>query len=320
MPKIVYFAVVPPEVRDIVASQAPEGFDFYSLESGSPEEKLARLREADYLLVATEKITEELLAQAPHLKLIQHQGVGYDNIDLAACARRGIPVALTPEGTSIGVAEHTILLILALYKKLPCAHQSVKEGRWLVWELRPESYELCGKQLGLIGFGRIGQEVAQRARAFDTRVVYFDTVRPAPEVEEQFEVEFLPFEELLRTSDIVSLHVPRTPQTVGLLGERELGLMKPSAVLINTARGGIVEEGALYRALKEGRIAGAGLDVFDQEPPSPNNPLFTLDNVVLTPHISAGTRDALVTKMRAAFANMVRVHRGEPPINRVSTQ
>lgn len=320
MPKIVYFAKVPAGVREIVRKQVPEGFDFCSLETGSQEEKLARIGEADYILVSTEKITEELLSHAPKLKLIQHQGVGYDNIDLAAAARHNVPVALTPEGTTVGVAEHTILLILSVYKKLPIAHQSLKDGQWLVWELRPDSYELAGKQLGLIGFGRIGQEVTRRARAFDASVVYFDSLRPAPEIEQRLEATFMPLDELLRTSDIVSIHVPRTPETMGLIGEQQLAMMRPTAILINTARGGLVDEDALYRALKERRIAGAGLDVFLKEPADPSNPLFTLNNVVITPHIAAGTKDALTTKMQAAFANMVRVNNGEAPIHQVTAQ
>lgn len=318
MPKVLYLATVPPEVHEIVRSQAPEGWEFCSLETRAPEERLSKIRDADFVLVATEMIGEELLAAAPRLKLIQHQGVGYDNIDLHAAARRGVRVALTPEGTTTGVAEHTLLLILALYKKLPIAHRSLQEGRWLVWDLRPESYELAGKQLGLIGFGRIGQEVAKRALAFEARPVYHDAVRPSRELEEKLGASYLGIDELLSTSDIVSVHVPRTPQTIGLIGRRELSMMKATAILINTARGGIVNEVALYETLKERRIAGAGLDVFEREPADPANPLFTLDNVVATPHIAAGTRDALVTKMKAAFANMLRVHRGEPPINPVA--
>mgnify|MGYP005850897319 CR=1 FL=1 len=318
MPKVVYFATVPPAVRDIVASQVPEGWEFTTLTSGDPQEKETKFREADYILVATERITEEMLANAPRLRLIQHQGVGYDNIDMAAARRRGVPVALTPEGTSVGVAEHTFLLILSLYKKILQAHRSLIEGKWLVWDLRPHSYEICGKTIGLIGFGRIGQEVAKRAVAFEAKPVYCDVVPASPEVERRCGATRLSLEELLRTSDIVSLHVPRTPQTVGMIGARELALMKATAVLINTARGGLVDEAALYRALAERRIAGAGLDVFEEEPPAPDNPLFGLDNVVLTPHISAGTKDALVTKMKAAFANMLRVHQGVPPHNQVS--
>jgi D-3-phosphoglycerate dehydrogenase len=317
MPRVVYFATVPPAVRDIVASQVPEGWEFLTLETGSAQEREAKFREADYILVATEKITDEMLASAPRLRLIQHQGVGYDNIDVAAATRRGIPVALTPEGTSVGVAEHTFLLILSLYKKLLRAHRSLVEGEWLVWELRPHSYEICGKQIGLIGFGRIGQEVAKRALAFEAKPVYYDVMPVPAEVERRCGASRLSLEDLLRTSDIVSLHVPRTPQTVGMIGWRELSLMKETAVLINTARGGLVDEAALYEALVERRIAGAGLDVFEKEPPSPDNPLLRLDNVVLTPHISAGTRDALITKMKFAFANMVRVHQGAPPLNRV---
>ncbi|MHB1414988.1 MAG: 2-hydroxyacid dehydrogenase [Chloroflexota bacterium] len=317
MPKVVYFATVPDDVRDIVAAEVPAGWEFTVLEPGSPAEKTAKFSEADFVLVSTEKITEPMLANAPRLKLIQHQGVGYDNIDVAAAARHGIPVALTPEGTSVGVAEHTFLLILALYKQLLLAHRSLLEGKWLIWDLRPSSYEIHGKQLGLIGFGRIGQEVTKRAVAFGASIAYYDVVPAAAETELRYGAKPLPLDELLRTSDIVSVHVPRTPQTVGLIGAHELGLMKPTAVLINTARGGLVDEAALYRALKERRIAGAGLDVFSKEPPPADDPLFTLDNVVVTPHISAGTRDALITKMKAAFSNMVRVHRGEEPINRV---
>jgi len=289
-----------------------------SLEGGDEEEMLAKIARADFLLVATTPVTERLLAAAPRLKLIQHQGVGYDNVDVEAAARRSIPVALTPEGTTVGVAEHVFLLILALYKRLRAAESALRCGEWLQWALRPRCYEIAGKTLGIVGLGRIGRAVAKRAQAFEVaEILYYDIARPEPVVEQGLGATFCPFHDLLRRADIVTLHVPLTEGTWGMIGAQELGLMGKQAILINTARGALVNEGALYHVLATGQIAGAGLDVFAQEPTPLDNPLLGLDNVVVTPHIAAGTRDALRTKMAAAFANMVRVAQGEEPIHKV---
>jgi D-3-phosphoglycerate dehydrogenase len=274
--------------------------------------------EADFLLVATTPLTAEVIAAAPRLKLIQHQGVGYDNVDVEAAARAGVPVGLTPEGTSKPVAEHVILLILCLYRNLLTANQTLRQGKWLQWELRPGSYDLREKRLGIVGLGRIGREVARRARAFECSLLYYDIVRAPPQVEAELEVVYTSFQELLSGSDIVTLHLPCTKDTQGLIGAAQLAHMRPTALLINTARGGLVDESALYQALKSGQIAGAGLDVFAVEPPAPDHPLLQLDNVVATPHIAAGTCDALATKMRAAFANMQRVAQGQAAHNLVA--
>lgn len=313
--KILYAEPIPADLQAIAAAALPSGFRLEVVPDKVRGELLRRLADADFVVVATTRVDAELLRAAPRLRLVQHQGVGYNNVDLAACARAGVPVALTPEGTTIGVAEHTILLILALYKHLRVAEAAVRDGGWPVWELRSRSFELAGKTLGLVGFGRIGREVARRARAFDARIVYYDPFRAPADVEQGLEAAFLPLDELLSRADIVSLHLPLSDETRDLIGARELALMRPSAILINTARGPLVDEAALTRALTTGQIAGAGLDVFRQEPPEPGNPLLALENVVLTPHISAGTRDAFATKMRAAFANMACVARGEPPLN-----
>lgn len=321
MHRVVYLQAVPATVLEIIRGQLPAGFELESLEEANEEEMRTKVARADFLLVATIPVTEELLAAAPRLKLIQHQGVGYDNVDVEAAARRGIPVALTPEGTTVGVAEHVFLLILALYKQLRKAEGALRRGEWLQWELRAGSYEIAGKRLGIVGLGRIGRAVAQRARAFEVaEILYHDLLRCPPEVEERLGAAFWPFHDLLRRGDIVTLHVPLTETTRGMIGVRELELMGEHAVLINTARGGLVDEAALYNALAAGQIAGAGLDVFVQEPPSPDNPLLSLDNVVVTPHIAAGTQDALQTKMAAAFANMVRVAKGERPLHQVRTR
>jgi len=314
---VVYLEVVPPEVLDIVRSRLPAGFHLQAVSDHGDAAVREALRDADFVLVATRPLPRELIAQAPRLRLIQHQGVGYENIDIAAAHAAGVPVALCPEGTTTGVAEHTILLILAVYKQLLLADRSVRQGEWLQFGLRANSFELAGKRLGLVGFGRIGRAVARRARAFDAEVCYYDLVRAPRKVERDLRVSFLSLEELLAGSDIISLHVPSTPETRHLINEETLALMRRQSILINTARGALVDQAALVRALRDGRLAGAGLDVFEEEPPRPDDPLLSLSNVVLTPHIAAGTRDALMAKMEAAFANMLRVTRGEEPLHLV---
>lgn len=314
--RVVYLESVPPAVEAIIRSCLPDGF---TLRVRRAEESPAALvGEAEFILVATTPLTAEMIAAAPGLKLIQHQGVGYDNVNVEAAARAGVPVALTPEGTSSPVAEHVILLVLSLYRNLLAANQALRQGQWLRWELRPQSYDLRGKRLGIVGLGRIGREVAQRARAFECRLLYYDVVQAPVEVEAELGVIYTPFNDLLAQSDIVTLHVPCTESTQGMISAPELARMRPTALLINTARGELVDEAALYQALISGQIAGAGLDVFAGEPPAPDHPLLQLDNVVATPHIAAGTRDALVAKMQAAFTNMQRVTQGLPPHNQVT--
>ena len=318
MYKVAYLQVLPPDVLEIVRDQLPSGFELEALGEPSHDEVLRCVADADFVLVATTPVTEQVIAAAPKLKLIQHQGVGYDNIDVEAAMRRGIAVALTPEGTTVGVAEHVFLLILALYKQLRRAEGALRRGEWLQWALRSRSYEIKGKILGIVGLGRIGRAVAKRARGFDvSEILYCDRIRPAPELERELGVVLCPFVDLLRRADIVTLHVPLTGETRGMLGSEELLLMGEQAILINTARGALVDPGALYRALTTGQIGGAGLDVFVPEPPQPDDPLLSLDSVVVTPHIAAGTRDALKIKMAAAFANMLRAALGEAPIHQV---
>ena len=314
---IVYGEPVPGDLRTLARELLPSGFRLDVVTSRDRDELLRLVREADFLLVSTARVDEEVLRAAPRLRLVQHQGVGYDNIDVAVCRRAGVLVALTPEGTTIGVAEHTLLLILAVLRHLPAADEAVRRGEWPVWTMRSRSFELAGKTVGLIGFGRIGREVARRARAFDTTVLYHDAVRAPAEVEAELGAAYVPRDDLLRRADVVSLHAPLTAETRGMIGERELRLMRPTAIVINTARGALVDEEALARALQKGWIAGAGLDVFAQEPPDPANPLLACANAILTPHIAAGTRDGYQTKLRAAFANMARVARGEPPLHEV---
>jgi phosphoglycerate dehydrogenase-like enzyme len=296
------------DIHAAIRAEMPPGWRLTT--PGRGRDYSRELAACDFILVADRAITAADLGAAPRLRMIQHQGVGYEKIDLVACRERGIPVALTPEGTTTGVAEHTLLLILALYKQLLKAANAVRAGRWPQWELRSTSHEIAGKTLGLVGFGRIGREVARLAAAFNARVIYFDPLVAAGPRSPAKRTNSLT--RLLRSSDIVSLHLPLTPVSRRLINAGSLAKMKRGAILINTSRGELVDEAALAAALASGRLAGAGLDVLAREPPARDHPLLRRANVLITPHIAAGTRDALATKMRAAFANMLRQTRGEP--------
>ncbi len=315
---VLYAEPLPDDLAAIFRAELPDGFRLQTVETRGRDELLRHARETDFIVVATARIDEEVLSTAPRLRLVQHAGVGYDNVDLAACGRAGVPLALMPLNVETGVAEHAILLILAVYKQLLRMDAAVRAGRWPNWALRASCFELAGKTLGLIGFGRVGRAVARRARAFDASIVYHDLIRAPRDVEEAVGAVPLTLDALLDRADIVSVHVPLTTETRGLIGARELRLLQPHAVLINTARGPVIDETALIEALATGRIAGAGLDVLEREPPDPGNPLLRLENVVLTPHIGTGTRDAFAAKMRGSAANIRRVASGERPLFEVS--
>lgn len=313
MNNVFYMSRVPPSHREVTLSVEPPEFTNTWIESDDPDELRRNLAAADFIV--TGRISGEQIGLAPRLRMIQMGGVGYEQIDVAAAEARGIPVAITPEGTVVGVSEHTVMVILALYKHLTEAHDAMVDGRWIHDRLRPICLMLEGKRVGIVGLGRIGREVAKRLRGFDVDLVYHDVVRQPPEVEQRVGAAFLPLDELLASSAVVTLHVFLAEGSRHLIGERELGLMKETAVLVNTSRGGVVDEAALYRVLKDRRILGAALDVFELEPTPPANPILKLDNVLLTPHMATGNRDAMIKKSQATYANFQRVLRGEPPIN-----
>ncbi len=314
MPKVFYNSYATPEVYAIIRAAAPDDYELVTLDADSDDERVQKLASADVAIVAAYPLRKALIDAAPRLRLVQHQGVGWqDTVDADALFARGIRLATTPQGTTEGVAEHTILLMLAACKLLPYADRELREGRFHINALRPFSRELAGHKIGYLGFGRIGQAVARRLRAFGCTAIYHDPALPADaERDAALAAVGVGFDELLRQADVLTIHIPLTTATRGLLGHAALAAMKPDAIVVNTARGGIVDEDALADALAAGRLGAAGLDVFAKEPPDPKHPLFSLRNVVVSPHISAGTRDALATKMRAAFANIERFHRGEP--------
>ena len=313
MRKVLYLSHATPQVYAIIREAVPTGFELVTLERDSDDERRAKVADCEVVIVAASGFRRAVIEHARCLKLVHHQGVGWqDTTDHEVLKARGLPLALTPEGTTLGVAEHTVLLMLAALKLLPHADAELRQGRFHINALRPVSRELNGMTVGYIGMGRIAQAVAERLRAFGTKGVYCD-----PNVPAFAGLEKKSFDEVLQESDIVSLHLPLTAQTRNLMGPAQIARMKPGAYLVNTARGGLIDEAALAKALESGHLAGAALDVFEAEPVPAGHPLARLRNVVLTPHISAGTRDALRTKMRALFANVERFYRGEPLQNRV---
>jgi glyoxylate reductase/D-3-phosphoglycerate dehydrogenase len=239
---------------------------------------------------------------------------GYDNVDLEAARRAKVPLSNNGGANAISVSEHAIMLMLTVARKVIWQHGSVSGGRWRGNGPAPRMYELYDKTLGIVGLGTIGKKVARLAKAFGMRVQYYDIARLSEDAEDALGVKFRLLRELLRTSDFVSLNVPLNDSTRHMIGAGELALMKPTAILVNTCRGPVIDEPAFVRALGDGKLFGAGLDVFDQEPTPPDNPLLKLDNVVLTAHFAGPTWDNHVARFRNAFDNVQRVARGEPAL------
>ncbi len=264
-------------------------------------------------------VTAEMVAGAKRLRLICQPSIGYQHIDIEATQRAGIPVSNTAGANAVGVAEHTIMFLLCLLKKGLYAHVRTSEGHWGQVEMFGMGVrELMGKAFGIVGMGRIGQEVAARARCFGCNIVYHDPRRLAPEVEGKLAVSYMDLDVLLREADIVSLHVPLTAQTDKLIGRDELAMMKPGAILLNLARGEVVDDEALAEALASGQLSGAGIDVFSEEPVNPSNPLLTARNIMLSPHIAGTTDESRGRMMEMTLANIRRVLNGEKPQNVVN--
>ncbi len=307
---------------------AEYGFDFMSPFSGDDAEADALLAGADVFLVQRRPLTAAMINSAPKLKFIQKYGCRRDGIDLQAARQRGLGVALMSLPGTAAVAEHVFALMLSAAKRIVVAHQLTASGAYQQLGIQPQVTsershafqwmkitgleELRRLTLGIIGFGEIGTEVAKRAHAFEMDVIYHDHQQLEPDLEAELGVKYCSKDELLQRADFITLHAPHTPMTDKMIGARELTLMKPTAFLINCSRGGVIDEAALVEALHEHRIAGAGLDVFLQEPVPFDHPLLALDNVILTPHIAGGKGGARERQPRSVFANIRRVFDGQP--------
>jgi phosphoglycerate dehydrogenase-like enzyme len=309
----------PDVILDIARALTPPGFELVVASPGTPEFYTAAA-DAEYFLGFARNMGGEFFRSAPKLRLVQLTSAGYDQVDLEAARKAGVPVANNGGANAVAVAEHTLMLMLAVVKRLVWHHNNVAAGKWRVGDLAAARVsELAGKTLGIVGLGNIGKKVARRAAAFDMRIVYYDIVRLAEAEEDALGVRFVLLSELLRDADVVSLHVPLDDTTRRMIGEAELARMKPSAVLVNTCRGPVVDEDALCKALMTGALAGAGLDVMVDEPPAPGHPLLQLPSVTLTPHSAGPTWDNWTARFRNGFDNIQRVAAGRAPLWVVSS-
>ena len=312
--KIVFIPKQPDAILDMAKRLTPPGFELVVVDQDTPEFYEA-IKDAEYVMGLGRPIAGEFFRSAPKLKLVQLLSAGYDRVDIESARKAKVSVANNGGANAIAVSEHAILLMLAVLKRLVVFHNDVVAGKWRVGNhFDSRVFELHGKTLGIVGLGNIGKKVARRAKAFDTRVQYYDIRRLSEAEEDALGVRFVLFDELLRTSDIVSLHVPLDDSTRNLIGARELGLMKREAIIVNTCRGPVIDEAALFDALKNNRISGAGLDVMVDEPPKAEHPFFTLPNVTLTPHSAGPTWENWTARFRNGFDNIQRVAAGRAPL------
>jgi phosphoglycerate dehydrogenase-like enzyme len=310
-PTIVFAPLLGPDVRAIADQLCPSNFEFRNV---APAELPTALLDADYLCGFIGPIDSDvLMAAAQHrLKLVQLMSAGYDRFNIEGARLAHLPVADNGGANAIAVAEHAIMLMLCAMKQVHALDAAVRRGAWRGGVGRV--FELYGSTVGIVGMGRIGREVARRLAGWEANLVYYDPIRLAADLEHQLHVRYMELDDLLRAADAVTVHVPLNAKTRNLIDAESLSLMKPSAVIVNTARGGIVDEEALANAIGDGQLLGAGLDVFSQEPVSVENPLLDLTNVTLTPHSAGPTWQSFPRRFSNCFANIERVQRGEKPL------
>jgi phosphoglycerate dehydrogenase-like enzyme len=301
------------EVASALVSTAPPGFAVSVVSSKASEAEIVdAIADAEFLVLHPAAVSANALRAASKLRLIQLLTAGYDQIDLALTKALGVPVATNGGANSWAVAEHTVALLLALYKRICDCDRSVREGTWRKPITGFNTYEVAGKTVGLVGFGNIGRKVARRLHAFETRILYFDPI-PAADIERDLGATRVLLSALLREADVVSLHLPLRHDTRGSIGAAEFASMKSTAVLLNTSRAEIVDEPALLAALTGGQIRGAGLDVFHQEPIPKDHPLLRLPNVVLSPHTAGHALEGWGRRIEFAWENILRSVAGNAP-------
>ena len=317
--KVAYFSGLGGR-SEFMVGQAPAELEVTVVDpSLSDEEKAQLCKDADAII--SSDISTAVLRQCPNVKLIQTLSAGYDRLDLEAILEMGIPVANNGGANAIAVAEHSIALMINVGKRLMLQWDSTTNHRkWRADLYLMDLSELTDKTVGIVGLGRIGKHLAKRLTGFDTHTIYYDIEEIPQDVQKELKAEPVPFDDLLRESDVVSMHVPLTRRTRGMMSDREFGMMKNTAILINACRGPVVDEKALYRALQEGQIAAAGLDVLEVEPTPEENPLFDLDNVVITPHMAGQSQETNLRAASFAYGNIMRVLAGNQPESLVTPE
>jgi len=293
------------KVLKVVKNELPNGFDFISLDNASKDELVRKAKYADYFLASGRvTIDKEVIQSASKLKMIQRTGVGTDTLDLITLQERNIPVYVNTGINSVSVAEHTILLMLSVLRRVNYVDTRLKSGFWEKNDIGIECHSINNKIIGLIGIGNIGKNVVKMLQPFGVTIFYNDLLQLDKSEEQFLNVQYCEMKDLLKHVDILTLHCPLTPYTRGIIGEKEIAMMKQGSFIINSGRGQLIDEKALIAALQSGHIRGAGLDVFAQEPVNKDNPLLCFDNVVLTPHIGGLTIETFSKMMSDAFDNI----------------
>lgn len=312
MPSILLTNYYSLPIREIILNNAPDGFKIVFIDKPIKEAILEKVSNADYLLVGGRtKIDLEVINAAAKLKMVQRTGVGLDSIDIKYLQEKGIPIYVNSGVNAKSVSEYTIMLILSVLRNLIEADSLLKSGIWRKHEFGINNYELYGKTVGLIGLGNIGEQVAKILRPFGVNIIYHKRNRLSEDYENRLDIKYKEFEDLLQCSDIISLHCSLNNSTNKLLDEREFSLMKNGVIIINTSRGKLINEKALIRNLISGKIRGAGLDVFENEPLSENSELYKLKNVIITPHISGITYESFSNMFSSAFNNIHHFENGD---------
>jgi glyoxylate reductase/D-3-phosphoglycerate dehydrogenase len=297
---------------EMMRKLAPEGIETRLVNpTMSRGELIEALKDVDAVIPWLARVPVDLAQELPNLKLVQLLTAGFDIVDVPGLAAHGVKVANNGGSNAISVSEHAMSLMLSVYRKLQDAWLNTKEGHWREKiDQLPFRSEINGKTVGIVGFGNIGRQVARRLQGWDVDLLYYDVVELMPGRDSELGARRVPFDELLKRSDIVTAHVPLNKSTRGMFGKREFGLMKPTAVFINTCRGPVHNEKDLVEALKAGKITGAGLDVLEVEPTDPQNPLLHMDNVVVTPHWAGGTSEGNERALTFAMSNFQRLAEG----------
>lgn len=311
-PKVFISRPLPASAYERIAAQCDVTMHSEDARMSLPE-LVAACREVEGLIASGTPVGREVIEQARRLRVVCTVGVGFDSIDVETCTRRGVMVTNTPGVVTEATADLSFALLMAVARRIVEADRFVREGHWKHWEFGCMwGTDLVGKTIGIYGFGRIGQAVARRARGFNMRIIYHDLARRAPQEEKELSAQFVDRDTLLREADFLSVHVPLAPDTHHMIGAAHLALMKPSAFLINTSRGKVVEEAALVEALESRRIAGAGLDVFEFEPQI-NAALLKMPNVVMSPHMGTATAETRLAMAMRAADNLLAALSGERP-------
>ena len=312
MEKIFWNDLHSDKMKELILGSLPAGFEVVFPQTRETEEHKRLIADADYVIAGGSELSKEILAEAKKLKMIQKFGVGLNKIDLVAAKEQNVPVFITAGANAACVAEMALGLMLSVNRCISYVDRSVRRGEWLKTEMRTKGYTMDGKMIGFVGFGNIARQLRRMLKGFEVTCQYYDVFRMTPEKEAEYGVTYCSLEELMKTSDIVTVHAPLTEQTKGMIDERLIGMMPKDSIIINTSRGGVVDEQAMIRALQSGQLRGAGLDTYENEPLEDGSPLRKMENVVLTCHCGGSTIDNMLPRLRHTYDNILKFAAGEP--------